>query len=210
MTRHGATRAVADAGGSTGLATVVLALLSAGALAGLGMVGASQLTPSVPDQPRATAQAVEPPASVVVVTPRRTPGPAPAGATTPTPTPAHSVQGVLPSPAVTTTPPSPSHTPPAGRPPTPAGPALPTFVSPSVPSPSGSEDLGRTRGKPATSGPPSSRPVASSLVALGPTVSASPSALASPRGYGKGQGMPHFDRSQKPGNGPWPRGRNLL
>jgi hypothetical protein len=76
MDKHRGARAVADAGGATGLATVVLAMLSASALAAFGLVGASQLAP--PESPRPTgaqARPLAPPVSVhVTPRPAETPG----------------------------------------------------------------------------------------------------------------------------------------
>src|SRR5688572_13570152 len=94
MTKHRGVRAVAETGSTTGAATVVLALLSAGALAGLGLVAATELAPGPAPSvaPDSADRVVQPPRSVVVTAPtgrptgNPTPGTAPVPAT-PTPLP---------------------------------------------------------------------------------------------------------------------------
>src|SRR3954471_4590587 len=75
MQRHRGARTVVEAGGATGTATVVLALLSAGALAALGVVGAGELSPADPPQASrgSSALLLEPPASVTVTPPATAP-----------------------------------------------------------------------------------------------------------------------------------------
>lgn len=72
-------RTALDAGASTGVATTVLALLSASALASFGLVTANQLTPNSAERSRAggAGSSLQPPANVVI-TPRTDTG---AGAT---------------------------------------------------------------------------------------------------------------------------------
>lgn len=215
-------RAAAETGGSTGAATVVLALLSAGALAGLGMVGAGQLTPSPPRQPPAGAQVVEPPASVVVSLPRPSPGPTtPVVPPTSAPTPSQTV-GVTVTVTVRPTvaaPPSPSAPAPAPT----AGPPAPSVLpgpTVAVPGPDDTGVLGTKTGKPTQPARAASRPRAVSVSVapcgspMPPKAAAGgkcrPAVTGTPRGYGVGQGHLHLDRADKPGNGGVPVGRRLL
>src|SRR3954469_20048837 len=64
MTRRGGARAGRDTGSTTGVATAVLALLSAGTLATLGVVTAGELRGVGPGFPVPGISAVDPPASV--------------------------------------------------------------------------------------------------------------------------------------------------
>ena len=75
-------RAAVETGASTGVATTVLALLSASALASFGLVTAGHLAPSPIERARPGAEAtlLEPPASVVV-TPKTVAGPRSTGPT---------------------------------------------------------------------------------------------------------------------------------
>ncbi|MGZ4639968.1 MAG: hypothetical protein ACXV2J_13025, partial [Actinomycetes bacterium] len=75
-------RAAVETGASTGVATTVLALLSASALASFGLVTAGHLAPSPIERARPGAEAtlLEPPASVVI-TPRTVTGPGSTGPT---------------------------------------------------------------------------------------------------------------------------------
>lgn len=209
-------RAAAETGGSTGAATVVLALLSAGALAGLGMVGAGQLTPSPPRQPPAGAQVVEPPASVVVSLPRLSPEPTiPVAPSVPTPS---QIVTVTVRPTVAA-PPSPSAPAPA---PTAAPPAPSVLPEPTVavPGPDDTGVLGTKTGKPTQPARAASHPRAVSVSVapcgspMPPKAAADgkcrPAVTGTPRGYGVGQGHLHLDRSDKPGNGGVPVGRRLL
>lgn len=211
-------RAAAETGGSTGAATVVLALLSAGALAGLGMVGAGQLTPSPPRQPPAGAQVVEPPASVVVTLPRPSPGPTtPVAPPTSAPTPRQTVTVTV-GPTVTA-PPSPSAPAPA---PTTGPPAPSVLPEPTVavPGPGDTGVLGTKTGRPTRPARAASPPRAVSVAVatcgspMPPKAAADgkcrPAVTGTPRGYGVGQGHLHLDRADKPGNGGVPVGRRLL
>ena len=207
-------RAAAETGGSTGAATVVLALLSAGALAGLGMVGAGQLTPSPPRQPPAGAQVVEPPASVVVSLPRPSPEPTtPVAPSVPTP---RQIVTVTVRPTVAA-PPSPSAPAPA---PTAAPPSILPERTVAVPGPDDTGVLGTKTGrptKPARAASPT-RAVSVSVAPCGspmpPKAAAAgkcrPAVTGTPRGYGVGQGHVHLDRSNKPGSGGVPMGHRLI
>jgi len=100
MTKHRRVRTLADTGSTTGAATVVLALLSAGALAGLGLIASTELAPGPAPSvaPNSAERAVNPPRSVVVGPGRPTaanptPGSPPVPGT-PTPSP-----GTAPEPA---------------------------------------------------------------------------------------------------------------
>jgi hypothetical protein len=71
MSSHAGERVLSDSGSTTGLATTVLALISAGTLAGISLVGAQQLLPSTADRgrPASDRAGVSAPATVDV-TPR--------------------------------------------------------------------------------------------------------------------------------------------
>ena len=105
MTKHRAVRAVAETGSTTGAATVVLALLSAGALAGLGLVAATELAPGPAPSvaPDSADRVVQPPRSVVVGPGRPTAGNPTPGATpvpaTPTPSPGTAAEPTVPEPS---------------------------------------------------------------------------------------------------------------
>ncbi len=77
MTNREGLRAARDTGSTTGIATAVLALLSAGTLATLGMVTAGELRELAPERPPARQQAaVQSPGAVRVTEP---PAPSPSG-----------------------------------------------------------------------------------------------------------------------------------
>ena len=70
MGRNAGARALRDTGSTTGVATAILALLSAGTVASISLVGAHQLAPAISERLRAGEPgAVRAPATVVV-TPR--------------------------------------------------------------------------------------------------------------------------------------------
>jgi hypothetical protein len=150
MSKHRRVRVVADTGSTTGAATVVLALLSAGALAGLGLVASTELAPGKP--PRVAAgspdRSVKPPKSVVVGPGQPTAGTPTRGTTpvpgTPTPSPGTVAEPLLAEPL----------------PPILAGPLLPLpevvvpgVVAPEVPTPSAPvrRPVGAMAHKPGTS-----------------------------------------------------------
>lgn len=82
MGRNAARRAASDAGLTTGAATTVLALLSAGAVASISLVGAHQLAPAISERLRASGPSVVQAPKEVVVTPRTTPTPSGPGRAT--------------------------------------------------------------------------------------------------------------------------------
>jgi hypothetical protein len=69
MGRNAGARAVSDTGSTTGVATVILALLSAGTVAGITLVGVNQLAPGVSGGLHAIEPAAIRPPAAVVVTP---------------------------------------------------------------------------------------------------------------------------------------------
>jgi hypothetical protein len=74
MRKRVGAHAAVETGASTGVATTVLALLSASALASFGLVSANELAPSPVDRARAGSESapLQPPASVVITPPPST------------------------------------------------------------------------------------------------------------------------------------------